>query len=207
MNNNQFKQTWWDKNLNNSIDQFKAWTGTYDAESKVKIRQHVVSKKYKSIADFGCGLATEYFGYKKDNYDIEYIGIDSCNILYEKNISQQVPMILAEASSTSLIDNSYDVSFARHLYEHQPTYKPFLNEMIRVASKEVIHIFFIKPKKEIIHYDPVENLYHNTFDKQEIEHYCYNNTKVKKVYWIDINKDECSLHIELKDKNENNNIS
>lgn len=195
---NNFKQTWWDNNLETQMEIFKTWIGDFNAQSKIKIRKHVFEKNYKSIADFGCGVATEYYGYKNDGYKIDYIGIDSSVILNEKNNSEGVPMILSDVDNVPLDDNSYEVSFSRHVWEHQPSYKPCLDEMIRVAEKEVIHVFFIKPNVEIINYDPSQNLYHNTFDKNEIEKYCYENNKVKRVYWLDINEQECSIHIELK---------
>lgn len=197
--NTKFTQTWWDNNLDTHMDIFKQWIGDYNAESKVKIRNHVISKKYKSLVDFGCGIATEYYGYKNDGYEIDYLGIDSSKILHEKNTNDGVPMMLSDVDNTPLKNNSYEISFSRHVWEHQPSYKSCLDEMIRVASKEVIHIFFIKPNiEEVINYNSESNLYHNTFNKSEIEKYCYENKKVKNVYWLDINQQECSIHIELK---------
>jgi ubiquinone/menaquinone biosynthesis C-methylase UbiE len=194
---NNFKQTWWDQNLNTHMDVFERWIGDYNSESKIKIRQHVISKNYKSLVDFGCGVATEYYGYKNDNYDIKYLGVDSSTILNERNGSQGIPMILSDVDNVPLEDSSYDVSFSRHVWEHQPSYKPCLDEMIRISSKETIHVFFIKPDVEKIDYNPSQNLYHNTFNKNEIEKYCYENKKVKNVYWVDINNQECSIHVEL----------
>lgn len=193
-----FKQTWWDLNLQSKMETFKSWIGDYNAESKVFIREYVKNNNYSSLADFGCGVATEFFGYKNDNYNIKYLGIDSSVILNKKNIELNVPMLLSDVNKTELNDNEYEVSFSRHVLEHQPTYKDSLTEMIRVASKEVIHVFFIKPEKELINYDLDLNLYHNTYDKSEIEKFCLDNKKVKNIKWIDINNKECSLHIKLK---------
>lgn len=193
-----FKQTWWDLNLQSKMETFKSWIGDYNAESKVFIREYVKNNNYSSLADFGCGVATEFFGYKNDNYNIKYLGIDSSVILNKKNIELNVPMLLSDVNKTELNDNEYEVSFSRHVLEHQPTYKDSLTEMIRVASKEVIHVFFIKPEKELINYDLNLNLYHNTYDKSEIEKFCFDNKKVKNIKWIDINNKECSLHIKLK---------
>lgn len=196
---NTFKQTWWDLNLNSKMDTFKQWIGDYTAESKVLLRNYIRSRGYKSIVDFGCGVATEYFGYKNDGYDIDYLGVDSSLILFNKNTEAGVPMIHSDIVSTPLKDGQYEVSFSRHVWEHQPTYKRCLDEMIRVASKEVIHIFFIKPSYEYIDYNPSENLYHNRYSKNEIEAYCLNNPKVKSIHWEDVNKDECVIFINLND--------
>jgi ubiquinone/menaquinone biosynthesis C-methylase UbiE len=193
-----FKQTWWDLNLENKMETFKSWIGDYNSESKKFIRQYVINNNYASLADFGCGVATEYFGYKNDNYNIKYLGIDSSSILNDKNTKVAVPMLFSDINETQLKDNEYEVSFSRHVLEHQPTYKDSLNEMIRVASKEVINIFFIKPDKEKIDYNLNLNLYHNTYDKLEIESFCMNNKKVHSIEWLEINDKECSLHVKIK---------
>ena len=194
----EFKQTWWDSNLNSKMDVFKNWIGGYDAESKKFLRKYIQEKKYSSIADFGCGVATEFFGYKNDGYDIKYMGIDSSKILYDLNVSKNIPMTLSDVTKVPLEDNEYEVSFSRHVWEHQPSFKNSVDEMIRIASKEAIHIFFIKPDTEKIDYNESENLFHNRYDKKEIETYCLKNEKVISVRWEDINNQECVLYIDIK---------
>jgi uncharacterized protein YihD (DUF1040 family) len=101
-------------------------------------------------------------------------------------------------SKTGLDDNSYELSYSRHVFEHLPTYDDILNEMIRVASKYVVHIFFIKPAEtEKISYWEEENLYHNRYSKNDIENYLSKNSKVKSFEWLDINESENALVISL----------
>jgi len=114
-------QTWWNKNLSNPemMKTFEGWIGDQNSVSKIFIRNYVKSKEYKSLVDVGCGIATEYDGYKNDNYDIKYTGVDSCTILVEKNKSRGVPMIESNCESIPVEDNTYEVSFSRHiLKEH-----------------------------------------------------------------------------------------
>lgn len=194
-----FKQTWWDENLNSNMEIFKDWIGDYTAESKVALRKYVAAQNYNSLADFGCGIATEFFGYKNDGYFVDYTGIDSSRILFEMNTEKGVPMLQCDVTNTPLEDSSIEVSFSRHVWEHQPTYGPVLEEMIRVASKEVIHIFFIKPGvSEEIKYDQTSNLYHNRYSKIDIENTCLQNPKVDTVEWVELNDAECVIHIKLK---------
>lgn len=192
-------QTWWNENLSNpeTMQLFESWIGKEDAISKKIIRNHVISKKYKSILDVGCGLASEYDGYKNiEKYNIDYTGIDSCKILIDKNRERGINMIEANCEDIPLNNSSIDVVFSRHVLEHQPSFKGTLSEMIRVARKEAIHIFFIKPNDtEIIKYTEHDNLYHNTYCKKDIEEFISSNNKVKKFYWKEINETECSLHI------------
>lgn len=196
-----FKQTWWDSNLNNRMDEFLNWIGNSSAESKVYfrklIREHF--SNCKSMLDVGCGPATEFFAFKSDSIDIEYTGVDSSSILFEKNKSLGVPMIFAESHKIPVSNRQFDIVFSRHVLEHQPDFKPQLEEMIRCARKVVFHIFFIKPGSfQKISFDEKSNLYHNQFSQIEIENFLNTHENIDRFEWEDINSNENILKIYLK---------
>lgn len=193
-----FKQTWWDTNLKNRFEDYLGWLGDSTADSRVFIRDNIKELEIKSIADFGCGPCLEYSTLKEENYKFKYIGIDSCIHLKEINESKKIPFLHAPVEKTGLEENSYELSYSRHVFEHLPTYKDILEEMIRVSSKYVVHIFFIKPgDEEKINYWEEENLYHNQYSKQDIEKYLSNNSKVNSFDWMDINNKENALVVTL----------
>lgn len=193
-----FKQTWWDDNLKNRFDDYLGWLGDSTADSRVFIRDNIKKLEIKSFADFGCGPCLEYTALKDEGYEFDYMGIDSCVHLKEINESKGISFINAPVEKTGLKKNAYELSYSRHVFEHLPTYKDILDEMIRVASKYVVHIFFIKPgEEEKINYWEEENLYHNNYCKQEIEEHLSSNPKVKSFEWMDINQNENALVITL----------
>src|SRR5690242_13941185 len=99
---------WWNKNVEIRMDDFKSWIGDFNYPSKIYCRNYVIGKKYKSIIDCGCGLATDYFGFKNDNYEIDYTGLDSCKYLVDLNKNYGIKMIEAELEKElALPDNSY----------------------------------------------------------------------------------------------------
>lgn len=195
----QFKQTWWDNNLPKRFEEFKSWIGDENAQSKVYFRNFIKMEKYLSLIDIGCGTATEYFAYLKEYPELKYLGVESSAILYNENLKRGIPMILASAESTKLCDNHSDVAFSRHVLEHQPDFRPILGEMIRLASKVAIHVFFITPGEndEHIGYDPNENLYHNRYSKKDIEDFVESNSKVLGTTWIKINDSETALILSM----------
>lgn len=197
-----YKQTWWDNNLtnNNMFNTFLGWVGDSSAESKVFFRNYLKDKDYKNIVDVGCGPATEYFGFKQDNINIEYTGVDSSEFLFNYNKNRDIPMIHAEAHRIPVDNDSFEISFSRHVLEHQPSFKPVLDELIRISSKLAVHIWFHKPEDvEIIDYDDAQKLYHNFYKKIDIEEYLKLNEKIKNFEWVDINEKENILLIHMKE--------
>ncbi len=190
------KQSWWDDNLAERFGEFESWVGPRGAFSKVYFRQYVMGKAYKSLLDLGCGPATEFFAYRDEYPALKYLGVDSSSFIYKRNTELEVPMMQAEAHNVPLKDSCYDVVFCRHVLEHQPTFKPVLNEMIRLAEKEAIHVFFLIPGYgEIINYDHNQNLYHNVYSKEEIEEFLTNHKDVESFSWIEWSGTENAISI------------
>jgi len=141
--------SWWNKNVESRLDDFKSWVGDHNQASKVYCRKYIVEKQYKSMVDCGCGLATDFFALKNDGYSIAYTGIDSCKFIVDTNRSNGIDMVEAELEQPLPIeDNKYDVAYCREVLEHLSYYENAINEFIRIASKEVIIVWFIKPIEE-----------------------------------------------------------
>lgn len=196
----EHKQTWWDKNLPEKYNQFVSWVGPSSSNSKVYLRNHVIKNKYKSIIDVGCGNATEFFAYKEEYPELIYLGIDSSEFLYKKNTELGVNMLLAPGENTGLKDGHSEIVFSRHVLEHQINFRPILKEMIRIAYKEAVHIFFIAPSMvpEHIGYDSSENLYHNRYNIDDIEEFLKNENSVESFHWVPLDIEEVILFINKK---------
>lgn len=196
----EFTQTWWNLNLPNRMEEFNSWVGNKNAQSKIYCRKIVREGNYKSLVDLGCGTATEFFAYKEEYPELKYLGVDSCKSLYDQNEKMGVPMLLASVEDTKLEDGQFDVVFVRHVLEHQPTFQPTLEEMIRIGSQLAMHVFFMIPRDELeaIGYDAIDNLYHNRYDKRDIEKFLKNHPKVVWFEWHNINISENVLMIHMK---------
>jgi SAM-dependent methyltransferase len=195
-----FTQTWWDNNLNFKMNEFLNWIGDTNAESKKFFRKFCIDNKFqfKNILDVGCGPATEYEGFLQDKITTTYMGVDSSKILEELNKNRNVPMIRSNCENIPIEDSTYELVYSRHVLEHQPNFEKVLTEMIRCSNHYIANIFFIKPSDhQQISYCPNENLYHNLYNIQDIENFLHLNNKVKKFSWIDINKQENLLFIEV----------
>jgi ubiquinone/menaquinone biosynthesis C-methylase UbiE len=194
--------TWWNKNVVNRMSDFEGWIGDFDQPTKLFCRKYVAATGYKSIIDCGCGLATEYFGYKNDQYDVDYTGLDSCTYLVDKNKNLGIKMVEAELEvNLPLKDSSYECVYCRGVIEHLSYYEKTINEFIRAAKKEVLIGWFIKPDNadDKIDYWVEEDLYHNKYNKDKLEKFIMSNPKVDRIFWDEIDEKENVLHIMIKE--------
>lgn len=198
------EQTHWDQKFKEDpefADKFFAAIGDKNAHSKVFFRQWLKSNpiKFRNCLDVGCGPATEHFGFQDDQLGITYTGVDSSSHLCQFNKSRGIDMIEAHAHSIPVRDTSYELVMSRHVLEHNPDFRPVLNEMIRCASRLAVHLFFMKPKeKETIRFDDNENLYVNTYNLHDINEFLSNHPKVEKFEWEEINKKEKMILVWIK---------
>lgn len=195
------KSNWWNDNVEKRMEEFTRWTGDYNKDTKNYCRKHIAEKGYKTVIDCGCGLATEYYGFKDENYEVNYTGLDSCQYLVNLNKEKGINMIEADLESDLPVkDNSNDCVYCQEVIEHLLGYETTINNFIRIAKKEVMIIWFMKPGDEpdFIDYWPAEDLYHNKYNMDKLEKFILSNPKVNNLYWKDINEKESVLHIILK---------
>src|ERR1035437_1315796 len=148
--------TWWDENAINQLKTLEGWIGNHTAPSKVEARRHVAQSGYKSILDVGCGLCSEYAGYKADGYEIEWRGVDSCADLVNLTIPRMpFKVTKADAELLPFPDKFFDVVYIRHVLEHLKSCQAAIREAVRVARKEVLIVWFLRPtyEKASINYD------------------------------------------------------
>tara|TARA_B110000208_G_scaffold181978_1_gene233259 strand:+ start:448 stop:1041 length:594 start_codon:yes stop_codon:yes gene_type:complete len=194
------EQTFWNKFMSDkTIGTFENWVGESDAESKRYFYQYIKNKNYKTLLDIGCGNATLYDGLQDNNIDINYTGADSCDYFVKLGRNRNLNILHTDIRKTDVNDSTYDIVFGRHIVEHQPDFETLFTEMIRIAKKESVHIFFIKPNMgdTIINYDKKQDLYHNTYGSLDIVNFLKAHVKVKDFKFLDINKKETMLVMNL----------
>ncbi len=196
-------EIWWEECLDQtvSMDTFRNWVGGSNASSRIAVREHIRNMGYTSILDVACGVCADYYGFQQDDIRIAYQGIDITPKLVALSAANNIPVIQGSIEAIPFADGQYDVCYARHILEHLDNYEQALFELIRVASKEVLVVFFLNPisnNSEInLGYSGGSILYHNRYDKHAIEQLLVKHPKVAKVEWIEVNS-ESILHVYLK---------
>jgi ubiquinone/menaquinone biosynthesis C-methylase UbiE len=197
-------EKWWQTQCTqqNKLNQFAGWVGNEKEPSRMYIRKHILEKNYKSVLDIPCGLCVDFLSLKQSNPEIDYLGVDITTLFVDRAINQNIPAKLGRIQEIPVLDSSFDVVYSRHILEHLDTYRQAIPELVRVAKKEVLIVFFMKPvptEYDAILIGNVDGcpIFHNQYSKSKLEAFLNTLPKVKTFSWFDVNANECVLHIIL----------
>lgn len=194
---------WWQLSLDKTVpfERFASWLGDVDAQSRVAMRQYVKEKGYKTLLDVPSGLCIDYFGFQRDGLCIQYYGLDITQKLVKKAQKQGIDVAWGNIERMPYPDNTFDITYARHIVEHLPYYEKALSELIRVAKYETLIVFFIPPthKNDFIDYDKLDGhmVYHNRYNREKLEQYVLSHSKVNSIEWTVLSDNEEILHVFL----------
>ena len=142
-----------------SKEQFRKWCGNHKIEWKVKLRQHIKEQSYKSVLDVGAGLFSEYYGFKEDKIDIQYTATEITDKFIEEGLENGINVSKASATLLPFKDNSFDVVLLYDVINHLVDYESCIEELIRVAKKEVIIAFHKDFTEDKRVQEKIQNLY------------------------------------------------
>lgn len=178
------------------------WANDFNTKSRKLMRHYVYHHNYSTILDAGCGVGTDYFGFLSDKSTITYQGLEITPKFVEFGLNHGVPVCQASIEYIPFENSSFDITYTRHILEHLSYYHKALNELIRVAQREVLIVFFISPGNKpdalyLLHARGIP-IYNNYYNKKKIELFIASHDKVSHWLWEKITSTECFLHIYLK---------
>ncbi len=200
-------EQWWQEYAGtfNFWPKLELWQQDIHKPSRKKMREYVAQAHYKSILDIPCGAGTDYVGIMHDALEIEYQGVEITPKLVDFCKGYNIPAMLGSIENIPFDDAHFDIAYARHVLEHLSYYEVALKELIRVAKKEVLVVFFIPPRPLLpdkINLYVVRGLplYNNWYNKELIEQFIMKQKKIYSFSWQKISSSECFLHIYLNEK-------
>lgn len=171
MNNNKSHLEWWNKNLNkdNIYNQFSSWLEQSDSDSRKTLYEFIKNNNISSCLEFGPGIFIDYNSFFK-NEKIDYHSVEITNKIIDLANKNNISCEYGSIEGTNLPENSYELVYTRHVFEHLDYYDDALKEMLRLASKYVVVIFWLisQGDEDNIEYVEIEDLYHNSYSKEKI---------------------------------------
>ena len=157
--------TWWDNNWHRLTD-ITHWLETSDPSSRQYIYDLVKERAFKTILEAGPGLFNDA---KKLKKIADYEAIDQTDQVVALGKKKRIRTIKASIEEMPYKDGSFELVYARHVVEHLPGYEKAIKEMIRVAEKCVVLVFFILDESGDCSVKAQhDSLYQNTYSQKEI---------------------------------------
>lgn len=99
-----------------------------------------------SVLDVACGTCVNYETWSQMGIDFDYCGVDRTKKFIQhanKLYGNKIQAMMGFAQDLPFADGEKDIVVLRHVLEHLPEYETVVKEAIRVASREVILVFFL----------------------------------------------------------------
>lgn len=117
------------------------------------------------VVDAACGTCVNWEVFKTANVECRYIGMDRTQGMLaeaQRRYGHEIETREGYVQAMPFDDGEADVVIMRHILEHlQEGYEDAVREGLRVASKELVIVFFLDPSQEqfnvIQESDPDEN--------------------------------------------------
>jgi 2-polyprenyl-3-methyl-5-hydroxy-6-metoxy-1,4-benzoquinol methylase len=157
---------WWEDKIPEKKweDTFRGWVGDENAASRLHLKKYLTEMKgqVNSILECGCAFSVDSGWIPK--LGIKYSAIDFTQVFVDDCAGRGLDVAQSSIEDIKKADEEYDIVYCRHVLEHLSYYEKALKEMIRVAKKEVIVIFFI-PLQEVeqIIFNEEMKLNHNRY--------------------------------------------
>ncbi len=135
------KNTFWQEGV--SIETFKTWCHK-PQYYKSFIVEWLTSEDrgIKNVLDVGCGTAHIGELLKKNNSNIEYVGIEITEKFVEHNIEAGFECYVGNINEMSFGNNSFDVVLGVDIMNHMANFEKTFDELYRVSDKYLILTFF-----------------------------------------------------------------
>lgn len=101
-----------------------------------------------TVLDVACASAVNHEVFKNCGVHCQYTGLDRTKKLLaeaKRRYGDEITLVEGYAQKLPFQAEAFDVVIIRHLLEHLADYEEVIGEAFRVASKELVLVFFLTP--------------------------------------------------------------
>jgi len=183
---------WWNRNAATRMGDLLNWLGPVGALTRAIMRQHVMDRGYHSMIDVGCGPAIDREGFANVRYAMDYHGVDQCEAFVRAAQDRNLQVQCSTTDSLPFPNRFVELAYCRHVLEHLEQPESTLDEMLRVASKELIVTFFLPPGLEdepSASDDDGCRVHHNRWSERRICTHLWASDRVRRIRWQPVNEE------------------
>lgn len=186
---------YWDRQMIDpeKRDRFMSGIGNETAPGRLEVRAHVFAAGFRSLLDVGCGPAIDSGSYRRR---LRYVALDFADVWRISAAANRVPFVKGSVEALPFRDGTFDATYARAVLEHRPYYHDGMRELVRVAAREAIIVFFrLREDADLIRPDPENFIHHNNYARAGVERFTRSLPGVRSVRWQDVPGLHHILHV------------
>jgi len=171
---------WWTENNQPVGEAFLDWNKDMPARQMARklILDWAVGGEIRSVLEIAFGGLHEYRAMRQrlKELNVSYSGIDWTEkfVAHAQGEFPECRWMQGDIVRGVSAEPA-DVVYSQHMLEHIPALEPAFSNMLRLAGKKLINIFFIPPKAfpnyEVVNWEKYP-LYHNTYSIGHVEAVC-----------------------------------
>ena len=167
--------------------------GNAYAPGRQEVRQHIIARSYRTMIDAGCGPAIDFPHYRGR---LHYQALDFAEIWRQAAAANHIPFVAGSIEALPFRDRAFDVAYARAVLEHRPYYDAGMRELVRVADREAIIVFFkLREDADLIRPDEANHIHHNNYARAGVEKFARALPGVERIEWQDVPGLHYVLHL------------
>ena len=171
---------WWTENQQPAGETFLDWNKDMPSRHLTRklILDWAAADEIKSVLEIAFGGLHEYRAMRTrlKELNVAYNGIDWTEhfVAHAQNEFPECQWTQGDIVRGVSVEPA-DVVYSQHMLEHVPALEPAFSNMLRLARKKLINIFFIPPKPfpnyDVVNWEKLPK-YHNTYGIGHVEKIC-----------------------------------
>jgi hypothetical protein len=155
------------------------------------ISENIKSGAVQSLTEIGFGGLNEYLSLEQvfsSSPGFRYVGLDWTQNFVDSARRRFPERTWERCDITQYVTNETlrsDLAYSQHVLEHLTGLEPALSNLLFLAKKALINIFFLPPRKddEVINFAQYP-LYHNFYSAKHIKKVCERHRFDAKMIWV-----------------------
>jgi SAM-dependent methyltransferase len=174
---------YWDRQIADPDERarFMSGIGNAMAPARLEVRTYVLRERLRTFLDAGCGPAVDFPHYRGK---VAYTALDFAEVWRAAAVANRIPFVAGSIEALPFRDGAFDATYARAVLEHRPYYHDGMRELVRVAAREAIIVFFkLREDHDIIRPDAANGIHHNNYVRTDVEAFARSLPGVRSLEW------------------------
>lgn len=175
----KYYERWWQENHATRGDDLRRWLVESDTSSRAAVAEiadtlAASGRDRLTVLECGPGVYVDADTIWRDRPAVRYAAIDVTPAIVADGTAKGLDVRIGSVEAIPYPARSFDLVYCRHVLEHLPSYRQALTEMIKVASRVAVAVFWrldTEAETDVILWNTVEDVpdtFHNMYAQKAV---------------------------------------